>query len=255
MLRQLHGMLTRNRFTSRVQRRIVHQVKDLVGCPDAYFLIGQIYQRTNPVAVLDIGSHQGNTVLKILDYIPQAKIHAFEPTPSVAAILRQRMQRFANVTVHELAVSDKTGVMNFFLNSAEQSNSLLDNASSENQPFEESQQHLDTVQIQATSLDEWASKHEPSGPLIVKADIQGAERLLIAGGRRTFCDRVTAFYSEVCLLSQYKDQTTFWELNRILTEEMNFALFDIYPCGKDSLGRAAWTDAMWIKKDVLPITP
>jgi FkbM family methyltransferase len=253
MLRQLHEMLTRNRLTSRMQRRVVHQVKDLIGCPDAYYLMGQIYKKTNPAAVLDIGSHDGNTVLKILDYIPDAKIHAFEPTPAVAAKLRERMLGLANVSVHELAMSDKTGTLDFFLNSSEQSNSLLDNVAAENQPFEDSQRHLSKVQIQAMALDDWAAKHEPAGHLIVKADIQGAERLLLAGGQRTFSDKVLAFYSEVCLLPQYKGQTTFWELNRILTEEMNFALFDIYPCGKDSLGRAAWTDAMWIKTSILPI--
>jgi hypothetical protein len=38
-----------------------------------------------------------------------------------------------------------------------------------------------------------------------------------------------------------------------MVEELGFALFDIYPCAKDELGRAAFTDVMWVKPAVLPL--
>jgi hypothetical protein len=65
---------------------------------------------------------------------------------------------------------------------------------------------------------------------------------------------VATFYTEVCLLQQYEKQTTFWELHTTLTEELGLTLFDIYPCAKDELGRAAFTDALWVKPSVLPIS-
>ena len=55
--------------------------------------MGQIYRKINPAAILDIGAHHGYTVDKLLDYAPGAKVHAFEPTPQSAAILRQRMSK------------------------------------------------------------------------------------------------------------------------------------------------------------------
>ena len=56
-------------------------------------------------------------------------------------------------------------------------------------------EHLAEVQVQAITLDDWAEKFEPQGMLLLKADIQGAERLLVMGGKKTFAQRVAAFYT------------------------------------------------------------
>ena len=253
MLRLLHHILSRNRMTSRIQRHIVHRVKDLVNMPDGYFSMGQIYRKIKPAAILDIGAHHGYTVDKLLDYAPGAKIHAFEPSPHSAAVLRRRMHRRPNVHVHEIALGDTTGIVSFHLNVGEQTNSLLDNLPSGQSPYDPVQRHLSQVQVQAMTLDDWAAKFEPNGRLLIKADIQGAERLLVAGGKNTFAQRVAAFYTEICILPQYENQTSLCELNETMVKELGFALFDIYPCTKDELGRAAFTDVMWVKPVALPL--
>ena len=252
MLRLLHHILSRNRMTSRIQRHIVHRVKDLVNMPDGYFSMGQIYRKIKPAAILDIGAHHGYTVDKLLDYAPGAKIHAFEPSPHSAVVLRRRMHRRPNVHVHEIALGDTTGIVSFHLNVGEQTNSLLDNLPSGQSPYDPVQRHLSQVQVQAMTLDDWAAKFEPNGRLLIKADIQGAERLLVAGGKNTFAQRVAAFYTEICILPQYENQTSLCELNETMVKELGFALFDIYPCTKDELGRAAFTDVMWVKPVALP---
>src|SRR3954451_2784839 len=197
MLRQLHRLLTQNRVTSRLQRSLVHRVKKLLYMPDGYYSMGQICRKINPVAILDIGAHHGYTVDKLLDYAPRSKVHAFEPTPQSAAILRQRMSRRPNVHVHEMALGDKTGMTRFHLNVGEQTNSLLDNATES--AFGPVQEHLIDIQVQAMTLDDWAGKFEPQGMLLLKTDIQGAERLLVMGGQKTFAQRVAAFYTEICI--------------------------------------------------------
>ncbi|HEY7089619.1 MAG TPA: FkbM family methyltransferase [Tepidisphaeraceae bacterium] len=254
MLGRLHRILTHNRVTSRMQRRLVHSVKSVLNVPDAYYSMGQLYRKIHPVAVLDIGAHHGYTVDKMLDYAPGAKIHAFEPTPESASVLRRRLTGRQNVHVHEMALGDKTGTVSFHINVGEQTNSLLDNPPPGQTPYEKAQEHLAAVQVQAMTLDDWAARFEPTGWLMIKADIQGAERLLVSGGRKTFAQRVACFYTEICLLPLYENQTTFWELHTILTQELGLALFDIYPCGKDDVGRAAFTDAMWVHPSVLPIS-
>jgi FkbM family methyltransferase len=251
MLRRLHRLLTHNRITSRVQRAMVHRVKELLYMPDGYHSMGQIYRKIKPVAILDIGAHHGYTVDKLLDYAPGSKIHAFEPTPQSAAILRQRMNNRPNVHVHEMALGDKTGMTRFHLNVGDQTNSLLDNVTES--PFEQVHDHVAEVQVQAMALDDWVEKFEPQGMLLLKADIQGAEKLLVMGGKKTFAQRVAAFYTEICLLPLYENQATFCEINPIMTEQLGFALYDIYPCQKDHIGRAAFTDVMWVKPSVLPL--
>jgi FkbM family methyltransferase len=253
MLRLLHHILSRNRMTSCIHRHIVHRVKNLVNMPDGYFSMGQIYRKIKPAAILDVGAHHGYTVDKLLDYAPGAKIHAFEPTPDSAAVLRRRMYRRPNVHVHEIALGDTTGIVTFHLNVGEQTNSLLDNLPSGQSPYDPVQRHLTQVQVEAMTIDDWAARFEPNGMLLIKADIQGAEGLLVAGGRKTFAERVAAFYTEICILPHYEDQTSLYELNETMVGELGFALFDIYPCTKDELGRAAFTDVMWVKPAALPL--
>src|SRR6266496_2962930 len=195
MLRVLHHILSRNRMTSRIQRHIVHHVKDLLNMPDGYYSMGQIYRKFKTAVILDIGAHHGYTVDKLLDYAPGAKIHAFEPTPDSAAVLRFRMNGRPNVQVHEIALGDTTGIVSFQLNVGEQTNSLLDNLAPGQSPYDPVQQPLSHVQVQAMTLDDWAAKFEPNGMLLIKADIQGAESLLVAGGKKTLAQRVAAFFS------------------------------------------------------------
>jgi len=71
--------------------------------------------------------------------------------------------------------------------------SLLDNVTQS--PTDHVLEHLAEVQVQAITLDDWAEKFEPQGMLLLKADIQGAERLLVMGGKKTFAQRVAAFYT------------------------------------------------------------
>jgi len=138
------------------------------------------------------------------------------------------------------------------LNVGEQTNSLLDNVTQS--PYEQVLKHVAEVQVQTMTLDDWAEKFEPQGMLLLKADIQGAERLLVMGGKKTFAQRVAAFYTEICILPQYESQATFCEMNRIMVEQLGFALYDIYPCQKISPGGAAgFTDVMWMKPSVLPL--
>jgi len=221
--------------------------------PDGYYSMGQIYRKIKPAAILDIGAHHGYTVDKLLDYAPGAKIHAFEPTPDSAAELRRRMKRRPNVQVHEIALGDTTGIVSFHLNVGQQTNSLLDNMPLGQSPYDLVQQHLSQLRVQAMTLDDWAAKFEPNGMLLIKADVQGAERLLVAGGKKTFTQRVAAFYTEICILPQYENQTSLCELNETMVEELGFAIFDIYPCTKDELGRAVFTDVMWVKPGSLPL--
>jgi hypothetical protein len=43
-------------------------------------------------------------------------------------------------------------------------------------------------------------------------------------------------------------------MNRIMVEQLGFALYDIYPCQKAVPGGAAgFTDVMWVKPSVLPL--
>ena len=150
-----------------------------------------------PAAVLDVGSHVGRTVERFADELDNVPIHAFEPTPSSAAALRLCASRLRHVSVHELALGDRAGVVPLFLNRFDQTNSLLDNARGPRSSQTELAEHVGRVDVRVATLDEWCAAELPAGDLVIKADVQGAEGRLVAGGRGVFgAGRVVAFYSE-----------------------------------------------------------
>jgi FkbM family methyltransferase len=219
-----------------------------LGRPDAWLDLLTLCRRVKPAAVLDVGAHVGRMVERFADELSDVPIHAFEPTPSSARALRHRASRFSNVSVHEVAVADQPGVLPFFLNRFDETNSLLDNAQSQGGLAE----HVGRIDVRATTLDEWCAAHGPAGDLVIKADMQGAEGRLIAGGRRAFADRrIAAFYSEVLFAPMYDGQASFCELHDMLTTRYGLALWQIYPLARDEAGRAAWGDALWLRDDVL----
>ena len=61
--------------------------------------------------VFDVGANAGIYSLAAVSAEPSAEVHAFEPTPEIAARLRRTVElnRLASVTVHQQAVSDHDG--------------------------------------------------------------------------------------------------------------------------------------------------
>jgi hypothetical protein len=103
-----------------------------------------------------------------------------------------------------------------------------------------------------TTLDDWCSAELPAGDLVIKADVQGAEGQIVAGAGRTFAERrIAAIYCEVAFAPLYEGQTNFFELHETLTRKHQLALWQIYPVSRDAAGRAAWSDALWLREDAL----
>ena len=224
----------------------------LLGKPDAWADVLSVCRSTRPAAVLDVGAHVGRMVERFADELSDVPIHAFEPTPSSAEALRHRTSRFRNVTVHEMALTDRVGVLPFFLNRFDETNSLLENVQGPGSSQSGLAEHVGRIDVQAMTLDGWCAARVPDGDLVIKADMQGAEGRLIAGARQVFTQgRVAAFYSEVLFAPMYEGQANFCELHEALTTTHGLALWQIYPLARDEQGRAAWGDALWLREDVL----
>jgi FkbM family methyltransferase len=233
-------------------RRAERARKRLRGQPDAWIDLLRLCCIQQPSAVLDIGAHVGRTVEQIADEFPDIPIHAFEPTPRTAAMLRARVAPLRNVTVHETAIAAHEGLLPFFVNRFDATNSLLDNARGPTSSQTELAEHVERIEVPATTLDAWCSEQLPTGDLVITADVQGAEGQIVAGGARTFADRrVVAMYCEVAFAPLYDGQTDFFELHEMLTTKYGMALWQIYPVCRDASGRAAWSDAMWLRADAL----
>jgi FkbM family methyltransferase len=147
-----------------------------------YFLEENILQCWESLAkgariVLDVGANAGIYSLAALAIQPDATVHAFEPTPEIAARLRAtaKLNGLDRLHVHQLAVSSKNGEavlkrfrgelgtnegMNFI------SRDLRDSG---------------TERVQTVSIDQFCQDHSINHIDLMKLDIQGHEHLALKG--------------------------------------------------------------------------
>jgi FkbM family methyltransferase len=72
------------------------------------------YLHVDSVCV-DVGCHKGLILDVMIDQCPLGRFHAFEPIPTLAALLRSKYRRQAKVSVHELALASEAGLVDFFV--------------------------------------------------------------------------------------------------------------------------------------------
>lgn len=129
------------------------------------------------MVVMDVGANVGQYTLLAAPRVgPAGRVHAFEPTPRVAAKLRAsvRLNGFANVAVNEAAVSEAPGqVTLYYVEDDDGENSILGGKAG-----------CPSVTVPAVTLDDYVAAHGLGRVDVVKMDIEGAELLALRGARR-----------------------------------------------------------------------
>lgn len=102
---------------------------------------------------------------------------AFEPNPRVAATLRRNLEINAAraVRVEEQCLSDRPGRVTFYTSVDHSWNATLLPS------FARLYGENIAIEVAATTIDRYASTNEP--PSVLKIDVEGAEHLVVAGGR------------------------------------------------------------------------
>jgi FkbM family methyltransferase len=130
--------------------------------------------------VFDIGAHVGDRVAAFRHL--GARVVAVEPQPAPFRWLKMRYGRDHAVTLHQVAVSDKSGPLTFHLNL---SNPTISTASPEfiaatkGAPGWENQRWEETLSVRATTLDDIITRH--GIPTFTKIDVEGFERHVLHG--------------------------------------------------------------------------
>jgi FkbM family methyltransferase len=137
--------------------------------------------------VYDIGAHYGYyTLLASVLVGPGGKVFALEPSPANVARLQIhcRVNRCNNVTVSEIALSDREGKASFDNRAGSGTGHLSPEG---------------TVEVQTTTLDALSTRLPT--PHVLKIDCEGAELQVLTGGEKTIRSAKPAIF-----LSTHSDQ-------------------------------------------------
>lgn len=132
---------------------------------------------------LDIGAHYGYFSLLASELVgKEGKVISFEPTTKSFSILKSNTESKPNVVAQNMAVSFEKGVLVFyeFPNMYSEYNSMNVSQFEGESWFVENKPNR--VEVGCTTIDEVTQQHSIS-PKIVKIDVEGAEFLVLSGGK------------------------------------------------------------------------
>lgn len=134
--------------------------------------------------VYDIGASRG-VVSGCLAKVPNiAKVHSFEPIPSVFSRLVERMQPYPQVICHNIALGDTNNKMTMHVDRFSPSSSFLKMGQLHKIEFPRTgDTHLEEVTV--ARLDDFVQEHGLPQPDVIKIDVQGYEDRVLRGGIQT----------------------------------------------------------------------
>jgi len=142
-------------------------------------------RETRPgMQVLDVGGHVGFFALAAaLRTGPTGHVHVFEPTPETVRILERHIKLNGwedRVTVFPGVMADKDGEMTFYTHGTSMASSLSRANTVDLNP--ERPKQAESLTVPAITLDSYCHSNDIR-PDVIKIDVEGAELLVLQGGR------------------------------------------------------------------------
>lgn len=198
--------------------------------------------------IYDIGASNGVWSDTIALTIPKAQYHLFEPLADSVTFYRRdldaRLKRRPNFHLHTVALSDHSGTTEMYATHDGFGSSMLDRGA-----IPEVKEH---VQVPLYKLDEFVEQNSLPNPNVIKFDVQGAERLILAGGWQT-TKLADVLFMETWLTRGYGPDTPLLTEMIELLEGAGFTLVDLGEQFRDERGRVYSVDAVFYSHRLLPL--
>jgi FkbM family methyltransferase len=195
--------------------------------------------------LVDLGAHRGEFAESARRVLEPRRLVLVEADPELARDLERRYAHEPAIEVVHAAVTDHTGPVQLRINAHRDSTSILPITAQAERQFELDMRELRQVEVPGLTLDELFEAHELERVALLKVDIQGAERQMIAGGAQALA-RVESLYIEVCFEEFYAGSADFHGLDALL-RELGFKVRSFHESQLGRDGCMAYTNALYTR--------
>jgi FkbM family methyltransferase len=194
--------------------------------------------------IIDGGANDGTGAVRFRELFPNAEIHSFEPLPHLFGELKTCLNGDSRFFPYEVALGDRVSKATLEVNSDPYSSSLIPMAA-EGTAFAPKMRGISCIDVNVTTLDQWASGRKLPGPLLLKLDLEGYELAALRGAEE-FLSQADYVLIEVSFVLLRAGQPTFSEIHGFL-ESRGFRMIDVFPGPHldAATGRALWADVLF----------
>jgi FkbM family methyltransferase len=196
--------------------------------------------------LIDIGASVGDFINQMLERNNKLRVIAFEPVPEVYKSLSARYTDYPNFMAYNLALGDKGGEVEFYANDYTYSSSMLPMSDTHKNEFPYTR-NASLVNVAISRLDTLIDASSLITPILVKVDVQGFEKQVIAGGHKLFSN-VDYVIIEVSFVELYLGQPLFDEINLQMNQLGFFYNGNVEQLVSRNTGSILQADALYVRR-------
>jgi FkbM family methyltransferase len=234
-----------NALSSFLKKRLLRKDQNLVSTDDPYQVMKRLLSRHSVTGILDAGASNGRISLRLLRLFPQATAYAFEPNPFYQETLTHKAKADPRLRPQFLALSDREGSVPLHIAESPGISSFFTPSQSLKRLYPEDSTIREAVQVEAVTVDNWASQAGVKSIELMKFDIQGAELLALHGAKKMIETATLAIYIELLFNTLYEGNALHSQIDLFL-REAGFMLFDFYKPRYDRQGKLLWANALFL---------
>lgn len=194
--------------------------------------------------LVDVGAHDGWYAKRAALFFSLKRSILIEPLPANAEGLRKL--KLPGLKVIESAMSDKKGRARFTVSSTAQASSLLEMGLGMTDAYQLDMSVQKEIEVEVGTLDDLCLEEGIERIDLLKIDVQGAERLMLAGARNAL-RRTKYLQIEMLFVEHYRGCALFSELDSIC-QASGFELCHIVGGANAPSGRLLQADAIYKNK-------
>jgi FkbM family methyltransferase len=221
------------------------------GWGDIFLIQKELLHTLEVNTIFDLGSNIGRTVGRYKELFPKSRIYGFEPFKEPYMQIVETYRNDESIKPHNMAVTNKCGRQQFYLNQSNETNSLLPTASEWGKYFDTSLTHnVGITEVETTTLDRFCQQANINHIQILKMDIQGGEMMALEGAKNLLnLDAVDLIYTEIMFAKFYENQANFYDMQKLL-QNCNFLVYGLYDLRYGKNGTLAQADAIFIHRSI-----